>query len=353
MRVVRELRAVAAFVTLLAGCGGGGGGDEASGVGSVPTPRVALSDAEATEAATGAGLTLASMLRALATDPPGVASSADVARTAGAMATAAGQSAGCVNGGSLTAACRVDHGRSVLTATARECQLDGTVNGLQVTIAGGLRATINDADVCRSGVIPNAAVRTYRFTDFQGVTRNGVQIVEEFTTQDLTQVVQPLGVGCAGAQAEVTTRGRVRVRRSNGTDLLIDALPLTLTVLSDGTPCAQHISGSGRADVRDYASGHALRAALDGLSLVNRIGAPDVEFDGAVAVDCIGALEFATDEPLLLTTPCASAGALRIHLPSGAMARSRFDASGLALDANGDGIPERTVADCTAASTCR
>jgi len=349
MRIACRTQIVAVAVWLLAGCGGGGTGGGSAGAGTVATPAVPLSDSAATEAASGAGLTLIASLVALAADPPGLASSTAALRQARGIEANATRTLACKNGGLIKVSCMTSGAHTLSSSSADDCELDDATSGLQVTYDGTLAVNIDAAGLCGTPAIPADVTRTYRFKNFQAVARQNGQIVETFTAPHLTQTIEPLADGCAGAQARLTMRGRLGVKLRDGVDVVMDASPLTLEARSDGAPCASYVVGNGRLDAADYAAVRGLRAVLDGLKLSGSAEAGYGLAGGAV-VDCIGGLEFATAEPLRLAAPCATSGALRFHLPSGAAAAVRFDAGMLSIDADGDGLPERVVSSCADAS---
>lgn len=342
MRAARWNCGLVAMIAAAAGCGGGGGGGDQPAGGTVPTPVVALSDAEATETASGAALSMLAALRVLAEDIPGVAASGGAARALGGPA----QAAACGNGGALLATCRAGGGRAVVTTRAIDCELLDAVSGFRVTVDGEVRATLQAPDVCRSGEIPAAAPRTYRYTGFQAVVRDAQGIVETLDAPRLTQVVEPLAGGCASGQADTTLSGRLRVQRRDGPDVRIDAVGLQLARRLDASPCAARVSAVGVAAISDQAGGRTLRLAFDGVTLSGS-DATGYGLDGNARLACAGAFSFATEAPIVLAGACPSAGALRLALPSGATARATFDAGGVGLDANGDGAAEQSVDSCT------
>jgi len=339
---MRRLHWCLVILAATAGCGGGGSSGDG---GSLPTPVVPLSDAEATEAASGAVLTITAALVALASEPPGVAVPNAAARASGP----AGRAVLCANGGVLVARCS----GSVITSTAHECELIDDASGTGITVDGRLSVAVGARGVCRTGEIPLDAVRTYRFTHFQAVVRDAGAVVETFAAPRLVQTVRPLAGGCAAGQAEHRLDGRLLIRRRDGTDLRVDMRALRLGLHLDGTPCAPRVTADGRAEIADHAAGRFVRAAFAGLT-VSGSAAIGYRIDGAAMLDCLGAFSVATEAPLVLAAPCADAGALRFQLPSRATARSRFDAGGILLDADGDGAPERSVDSCidTSLASC-
>jgi hypothetical protein len=234
----------------------------------------------------------------------------------------------------------------VLRATADDCEIDDAASGLHWVYDGTVELTLAEADACDDGDIAPDVDHTLRFTNFQAVGRDGDQIVETFSAPRLTQTVQPLGFGCAGSLSRVTMQGRVRIVRRDGIDIMIDAFGATLLQQADGSPCRSRTIADGRVDLYDYAGRRALRASLNELALAGST-ADGYTLDGFAMVDCIGRIGFRGAEPIRLAAPCASSGRFELLLPSGSGAASSFDDGAVSLDADGDGIPERSVASCT------
>jgi hypothetical protein len=342
MRAARRNCGLVVMIVAALGCGGGGAaGDQPPG-GTVPTPAVALSDAQATETASAAALSMLAALRVLADDVPGVAAADGTARAMGGPA----QAATCNNGGALLATCRAGGGRAVVTTRAIECELLDAASGHRVTVDGEVRATVQAPDVCRRGEIPAMAARTYRYVGFQAVVRDAQGIVETLGAPRLTQVVQPFNGGCGSGQADTTLTGRLRVQRRDGTDVRIDTVGLRLARRLDGSPCAARVSAVGVAAITDQAGNRAVRVAFDGVTLSGGAGT-GYHLDGEASLACAGAYSFSTEAPVVLAGACPLSGALRLHLPSGTTALSVFDDGSVRLDANGDGTAERSVESCS------
>jgi hypothetical protein len=310
-----------------------------AGEATVPTPAMALSDAQAVETGAGAGLTLIAALRALGGDLPAASSMAS-AMVAGPAAVQAAQ---CLNGGVLVASCRTEAGKAVLTSRADQCELLDEASGYRVTFDGELRIAIAAPEVCRGAALPDEMPRTYRYREFQAVVRDGVRIVETFDAPQLTETVMPLGGGCVAGQADATLAGRVRIRRDDGTDLRIDTDQLQVARRFDGTPCAARVVAGGVATFTDAAGGRTVRAALHDLRLS---GAYQLSGDADLA--CAGSFGFAVETHDAQTCP---SGVAALRLPSGTAASADFDAGGVSLDANGDGVAERAVSSCVALAT--
>jgi hypothetical protein len=295
---------------------------------------VALSDAQAVETGAGAGLTFIAALRALA----GGAPAAEPIAAAMASGRAARQAAQCLNGGVLSGSCRVEAGRAVIITRTQQCELLDASSGYRVTLDGEARLTIAAPEVCRGAELPAELPRTYRFRAYQAVVRDGEHIVETFDAPRLTQMVTPLGGGCADGQLDAVFAGRLQIRRDDGTDVRIDTGELRIARRFDGTPCAARIVAGGVATFTDAAGGRSVRAALHDLVLS---GASHLSGDADLA--CAGAFGFDVDTDDAAT---CSSGSAALRLPSGAIALADFTNGGVSLDANGDGTAERSVASC-------
>jgi hypothetical protein len=333
MRLAVWVRGLVAAILTTSGCGGGGG--DTTNQATVPTPVVALSDAQAVETGAGASLTIIAALRALAGDAP-AASTVAAAMTGGG----AGQASQCLNGGVLLARCSAQAGKATITTRAEECELLDAASGYRVTFNGELRVAIAAPDVCRSGALPDGVPRTYRYRFFQAVVRDGTHVVETFDAPQLTERVTPRGGGCAARQSDSTLSGRVQIRRDDGTDVRVDTNGLRLARRFDGTPCTARLVADGVATFTDVAGARAVRAALHDVVLS---GAYRLIGDADLA--CAGAFGFDVETDDTATCP-SGAGALR--LPSGADAAVGFDAGAVRLDADGDGTAERALDSCLA-----
>ncbi|MDX2166355.1 MAG: hypothetical protein SF182_04805 [Deltaproteobacteria bacterium] len=326
MRLARWVGGLLATTIAAAGCGGGSGGGGDTSEQTVPTPAVALSDAQAVETGAGAALTFIAALRALSGDAPATSGIA-------AMSDGPAQAAQCLNGGVLAANCRADGGRAVVTSRAAQCELLDAASGYRVTLDGELRVTIAAPDVCRSGELPDALPRTYRYRQFQAVVRDGPRVVEAFDAPQLTEKVTPLG---GARQADVELSGRVGIRRDDGTDIRIDSDRLRLARRLDGGAAAR-VVGNGVATFSDAAGGRTVRAALHDLVL-----SAGTRLSGDADLACAGGFGFEVETDGAATCPSGS-GSLR--LPSGAAAEIGLD-GGVSLDADGNGVPEQVVSSC-------
>lgn len=338
MRLAAWARGLVVAVLTTSGCGGSGG-DGMTDEATVPTPAVALTDAQAVESGAGAALTFIAALRTLAGDAP-APSTAATAMAAGPAGISAGQ---CLNGGVLVASCRTEDGIATLTSRAQDCDLLDPASGYRITFNGELRVALAAPDVCRSGEIPDEVPRTYRYRDFQAVVRDGDRIVETFNAPQLIERVTPRSGGCAGGDHDATLDGRVQIRRDDGTDLRIDTAGLRLARRFDGTPCTARVVADGVATFADAAGGRTVRAALHELVLSG-----DGRLSGDADLACAGRFGFDVEAGDAAT--CPSGGGV-FQLPSGAAAGADFAAGGVSLDANGDGTAERTVDSCRALVT--
>lgn len=338
MRLAAWARGLVVAVLITSGCGGSGG-DGMTDEATVPTPSVALTDAQAVESGAGAALTFIAALRTLAGDAPAT-STAATAMAAGPAGISAGQ---CLNGGVLVASCRTEDGIATLTSRAQECELLDLASGYHVTFNGELRIEIAAPDVCRSGVIPNEVPRTYRYRNFQAVMRDGNRVVETFDAARLTERVTPRSGGCAGGDHDARLDGRVQISRDGGTVVRIDTTGLRLARRFDGTPCTGRVVADGVATFTDAAGGRTVRAALHELALSG-----DGRLSGDADLACAGRFGFDVETDDAAT--CPSGGGV-LQLPSGTAAGADFAAGGVSLDADGDGVAERTVESCRALVT--
>jgi hypothetical protein len=340
----------------LAACGRGGG-DSGAGAEVVP-PATPLSNAQATEAATSAATSLVAALSALVLDVPGLPAAAaggerrrGAARSALQMALLASARVGatrCAGGGSIQATCNEDGGVSTLVTRAEECGTIDEQHGLSVLTNGELRVRVQARGVCGSGEVPPGVTRTLRYRHFRVTIRDGPRLLETFAAPVLAQRIEPTGSGCADV-GRMTVDGRVLVTRADGVDVTLDADTLTLLLSAESPPCVQHVEATGRLDVFDHTSGRQLDSSLHGLRVAFALEPTPVSaaLDGAATLDCVGAVVYASEAPLIGNGPCASGGTLRLTLPSGARARSLIGAGGgVDFDYDGDGTPDRSVASC-------
>ena len=342
----------------LAACGGGSGRDAGPGAEVFP-PATPLSDVQATEAASGAAVSLVAALSALVLDVPGLPAASTIAdrhhgrsalsvRRWASLAGQGGRSSRCAGGGTIQATCGEDGSGSTLLTRADECGTFDDAHGLYVITNGELRIRIQARGICRTGQVPADAPRTLRYRHFRATIRDGPSVLETFAAPVLTQRIEPSGTGCADV-GRMVLDGRAVVTRADGVDVTLDTDGLILQLSANATPCVQQVEATGRLDVFDHTSGRQLDAALHGLRMTFEVESNPVaaSIDGAATLDCVGEVAYASDAPLTGSGPCASSGALRLTLPSGATARSRAQAGGVVeFDYDGDGHVDRTVASC-------
>jgi hypothetical protein len=343
----------------LAACGGGGGRDVGAGTEVFP-PATPLSDEQATEAASGAALSLVAALSALVLDVPGLPAASTAAdgnhgrsalsvRRWASLARQGGRSSRCAGGGTVQATCGEDGSGSTLLTRADECGTFDDAHGFYVITNGELRIHIQARGICRTGQVPADASRTLRYRHFRATIRDGPSVLETFAAPVLTQRIEPSGAGCAGV-GRMTFDGRAVVTRADGVDVTLDTDGFILQLSDPGAPtCVQQVEATGRLDVFDHSSGRQLDAALHGLRMAFALESNPVaaSIDGAATLDCVGEVAYASDAPLAGSGACASSGALRLTLPSGVTARSRARAGGVVeFDYDGDGQVDRTVGSC-------
>ena len=258
------------------------------------------------------------------------------------------QAAPCPGGGTIDATCAERGGRTTVAARSTDCVLIDERRGVREIVSGALEVSIEAPGVCQSGEVPPAAPRTLRYRHFRATVYDGPVVIESFAAPLLTQRIEPSARGCADV-GHVALDGRLLVARTNAVDVTLDAHGLELALTAGGVPCFRQVEARGRLDVFDHVSGRQFAAALRGLRVSFEAGSVALvaALDGAATLDCIGEIVYATEVPLSIAGPCASAGTIHITLPSGSTARTRSGAGGVEFDYDGDGNTDRFAASCS------
>ena len=324
MRRAIAIRSGLSAVLILAACGGGSGGGQ--------MPPAELAEPAASEAVAAAALRAAAALVELASDPAGTetAVAGDCAR------------------GALSGTCVTRAGIATLRLAARDCELDDPIAGRRLTVDGKL--TISTPFPACDQPIPANGVRTYRFTDFSVAVEDDAGVVERFAAERLTETLRPLGSGCDQSDAVIDVSGRLAVQRRGGIDAALQAADLHLERHGSGSAgaCARSIAAAGGLRIEDRGAGRVDEVELDGLTVELDSAGGVRRIDGGLALACAPSITLVTDEALQPGDECPVAGVLTLEHGDGGHGVVRFNGSAVAIDADGDGTPERVDIDCGA-----
>jgi hypothetical protein len=144
----------------------------------------------------------------------------------------------------------------------------------------------------------------------------------------------------------------------DGLDLSLDARDLDFQIASSGSPCRQSFVANGNLEVDDRNAAQRFSERFDeAVFEVSGAGAvAQLSISGLVSSDCIGEVEFVSDQPLRIdpAAECPLGGALGLSFADDTTHAVRFTATGgLEIDIGADEVVDTSVPSCRDQSLAR
>jgi hypothetical protein len=242
----------------------------------------------------------------------------------------------CGRGGTAGISCTVTGGtstRTVMYSQCRELADDGTF----FTRDGELTETVGSSEYCGTLEIPPTAAVTVALRNFIQTSTTAGEALLTRRTATIQDAFVPGEAGCAGLDGTDTFTGTLRFECNPAadpdcapdmTDVTLRAMMFTTTRTSSGSPCKVRVGLGGRLDIDNATTGDRFLQtfagpAAGGLTLTETAlegGDSLLQEDGRTSVQCLGEIEFQTDEERAIRfaagSECPGAGELRVALPA-------------------------------------
>ncbi len=264
-----------------------------------------------------------------------------------------GAAGACPLGGQATRSC-TGLGSVTLTLTLSACRV-ATPSG-SVTVDGTI--TLQGSGFCPTAVLPpwNATVNVE-------ATFRDASSTLLVARADLTGMIAPqLGGSCAATGATLTLNGMLGTQfpGSGTVNVGFTSTSVGVAVAAFNTQCvpvSYTLTFNGPATLSTTAGGGAGGAAAEpvavtfnAFTIAQQVSQTtnEMELDGVVSARCFGgAMTLDTVEPLtqVVGAPCPNAGTIQFSGPTG-LSRIQYANGMVSIDANADGVSERTLPSC-------